>query len=73
MRGAVPGVESRGGKVPLRADRDAAVVRQFSEAFYGPQKDNYSVNSPKARWFIDVLHAYTEDEWRALYPEGTRG
>lgn len=73
MRGAVPGVESRGGKLPLRADRDAAVVRQFHDAFYGPDKDDYSVRGKKARWFIDVLHEYTEEEWERLYPEGVRG
>lgn len=73
MRGAVPGVESRGGKLPLRANRDAATVRQWHRTFYGPDKDDYTVNSPKARWFIDMLHAYTESEWAAMYPEGVRG
>lgn len=73
MRGAVPGVESRGGKTPLRANRDAEVVRQWHEAFYGPDRDDYSVTGPKARWFIDVLGDYTEDEWRELYPLGVRG
>lgn len=73
MRGAVPGIESRGGKLPLRANRDAAVVRQFHETFYGPDKNDYSVTGHKARWFIDVLHEYTEEEWADLYPEGVRG
>lgn len=73
MRGAIPGVESRGGKLPLRADRDYRTVQQFHEAFYGPERNDYSVTSPKARWFIDVLGLYTEQEWEDLYPNGVRG
>lgn len=73
MVGAVPDIRSTGGKLPLRADRDHAVVRQWHEAFYGPQKNDYTVNSPKARWFIDVLGEYTEEEWADLYPDGVRG
>lgn len=73
MRGAIPGVESRGGKLPLRADRDYKTVQDFHKAFYGPERNDYSVGSPKARWFIDVLGLYTEEEWADLYPDGVRG
>lgn len=51
---------------------DVANVRQWEETFYGPDRDDYSVFGPKARWFVDVLDQYTYDEWRDLYPGGVR-
>ena len=62
------------GDRKLRADRpgDAAKVREWEETFYGPDKDDYSVTGPKAKWFVDVLGQYTYDEWRDLYPGGVR-
>lgn len=72
FRAALPPAQLPEGKVKLRTNKDSRLVKQWQEAFYGPDKDDYSVNSPKARWFVDVLDAYTAEEWADLYPNGVR-
>lgn len=72
FRAALPPSQLSDNKVRLRTDKDAGLVKQWQEAFYGPDKDDYSVNGPKARWFIDVLDQYTAEEWADLYPNGVR-
>lgn len=72
FRAALPPAQLPAGQVKLRTDKDSKLVKEWREAFYGPDRDDYSVNGPKARWFIDVLDEYTEEEWGDLYPNGVR-
>lgn len=74
FRAALPANELRDGRADIRTNRrsDVRLVRQWEETFYGPDRDDYSVNGPKAKWFVNTLDDYTPDEWRDLYPNGVR-
>ncbi len=50
---------------------DIARVRLFYQAFKVHPND-YSVNGPKARWFVQVERIMEYDEWRERYPTGVR-
>lgn len=52
-------------------NRQLEEARIFRDAFKNDSQD-YSVGSPKMRWFVEVLHMMTEDEWKAKYPDGVR-
>lgn len=74
FRAAIPEAQKKDGRVSLRTSsaKDRALVRQWQETFYGPDRDDYSPDGPKAKWFVGVLDDYTYDEWRDLYPNGVR-
>jgi hypothetical protein len=54
-----------------REENQAAKV--FYRAFYTKSgKDNYSVNGPKAKWFVEYEGIMTYDEWQKRYSTGQR-
>lgn len=46
-------------------------ARTFYDAFKR-NPDDYSVDGPKAKWFVEVVGLMTIEEWRKHYPNGVR-
>lgn len=62
-----------GEKVGGREGANLKDAKEFYEAFGNKKNaDNYSVDSPKAKWLIMMGYVQDRDHWRDLYPTGTR-
>jgi hypothetical protein len=63
----------RGEKPKANRPLDIDKVKTFHNAFEVPENaDDYSVDGPKAKWFIEVVGTMTREEWIEHYPTGLR-